>query len=322
MRNLSSAFEASIGNRALALASVGAGASNWHFNAGGDFGPEHARRRCCCGDLAPSRPHLAWACESFAECRVGIESPADRAAERLLARPVSQHPPAPVAIDLRDFQEELQACVALHIASPIIFLATDGSSREDVGSFAVTVQDALNVFAAGDDAEDQTPFRMELQAIVYALRAAASACTDPQLQHLRRCRRLFLAVDCQSAIAAIEGTGGFDYLLLLLEIRHHRRRLLQYGVRAEFIWTPAHGRCATWMPTRGHDPAYLRALNAAADKAANDSMTRRWANSARRAWRQQLALAEKWEWDAVHMVANIADRHHAYLKTLGTRPRE
>ena len=241
------AFEASSDNRALALASVGAGASNWHFNAGGDFGPEHARHRCVCGDLAPSRPHLAWACESFAECRRGIALPEDRAAERLLAKPVPQRPPSPGAIDLLDFQEEIQACVARHLSSPTIFMATDGSSKEDVGSFAVAVQDTLSVCAAGDSAEDQTPFRMELQAIAYALRAAALTCADPQLQHQKRCKRLFLAVDCQSAIAAIEGTGGFDYLLLLLEIRHHRRRLLQYGVRTEFIWTPAHGRWA-------HDP--------------------------------------------------------------------
>ena len=52
------AFAASAGSR---LACVGAGASSWHFNAGGEFDEDHARHSCLCGGRFPSCPHLPHA---------------------------------------------------------------------------------------------------------------------------------------------------------------------------------------------------------------------------------------------------------------------
>ena len=233
---------------------------------------------------APSRPHLAWVCESLAACRAEICPPEDRAAERLLARPVRQLPPPPASIDLQDFQDELADSVVEHLTAPELYVATDGSSRDNVGSFGITIHNARHSFAASDDAEDQTPYRMELLAIIYALKALTTASESSHSQTRRRCRRVFMLVDCQSAIAAVEGIGCFDYLLLLTEASRHRQQLAQLGVNVEFVWAPAHGRCSTWLPRHGLDPAFLRALNHAIDQAANASMLRRWEHSDRRAW--------------------------------------
>ena len=66
----------------VTLACVAAGASTWHFNAGGDFPANHARHLCLCEKRLPSRPHLAWNCPCL-PVEVDLQMPTDRAAERL-----------------------------------------------------------------------------------------------------------------------------------------------------------------------------------------------------------------------------------------------
>ena len=96
------AFAASAESRHVAMACVGAGASSWHFNAGGDFAEDHARHSCLCDARFPSRPHLAWNCPSL-PVPASLQLPTDRAAERLCALPYGCQPPPPPCIDPEGF---------------------------------------------------------------------------------------------------------------------------------------------------------------------------------------------------------------------------
>ena len=126
-------FASAGGDRYLALAAFGAGNTNWHLNAGGEFGLAHPR-------------------QVFRELREGVPLPVNTAEERLCAREVGYYPPAPVALDLADFREQLSEAILGFASEPSLYVATDGST-------------------CGDDLEDQSPFRAELDAIWMALQA-------------------------------------------------------------------------------------------------------------------------------------------------------
>ena len=64
--------------RAIRLAASGSGGDCWFLNAhrdGPGFEPSHARWRCMCGGLHPSRTHLTWVCNAtshFSDLRVTV----------------------------------------------------------------------------------------------------------------------------------------------------------------------------------------------------------------------------------------------------------
>ena len=59
--------------------------------------------------------------------------------------------------------EEVTATVrrTLELHSEVL-IATDGSSKEDIGGFGVVVHTPMQVHSSGDGSEDQDPFRQEL----------------------------------------------------------------------------------------------------------------------------------------------------------------
>ncbi|CAE7303259.1 L96, partial [Symbiodinium sp. CCMP2456] len=143
-------------DRNLILASIGAGTSNWHFNAGGRFDAGRQRHICACGSARPSRPHLVWACPHFRGLRADVQLPENTAQERLFAM------------------------------------------EDGVGSSGVAIQHPDTVAACGDG----------LEAVIAVVQASSPG-------SLVQWRRLFLVVDCQAAIRAIQSNNGFDYALLL-----------------------------------------------------------------------------------------------------------
>ncbi|CAE7354146.1 unnamed protein product, partial [Symbiodinium sp. CCMP2592] len=196
-------------DRELLLASIGAGASNWHYNAGGNFNSDHARHKCACGGTHPSRPHLAWSCTHFQAMRADIQPPAHTAQERLFAMEVGCYPAAPPAIDLQDFKEHLVELLGTFADEQDLFVATDGSSKDGVGSSGIAVQHPDSVAAFGDGLEDQSPYRMEVLALALALEAI-------DIGGVPRYGG--------AAIRAIQGEQGFDYALLLDTIRRYIKR--------------------------------------------------------------------------------------------------
>ena len=257
------AYKEAGNNRELQLAVVGAGASNWHFNAGGNFDPD--RHRCPCGGLRPSRPHLVWNCSHFEGLRGDLAPPRDKAAERLFALPVGRLPRAPACIDAPGFHDELVDAVAGHAHRRRVVVATDGSSKDFVGAMGFAIHEPGCRLAFGDAYEDQQPYRLEVTAIWHLLRAISAAKDRSSGLHPWVCQDVICVVDCESAITAIEGKRDFDLMLVLQDIRHFRQRLLGQGIDVSFVWCPSHGKRPKWAPPLGLDPQTLRELNTAAD---------------------------------------------------------
>ena len=315
-------YEAAGANRNLALASLGAGASNWHFNAGGDFAADHLRHFCACGKARPSRPHLCWNCGHFAPLRGDLSLPCDRGAERLFALPAGRFPPPPVMVDRASFEEDLCEAISAHGHDRVLYLATDGSSKSAVGAMGFAVQRPDCALAFGDDLEDQEPYRLEVTAILYTLKALTAAVASAPSTRPWTCSRVYLVVDCEAALKSIEAGGGFHLAFVLGEIRALRQRLRERGVRVEFLWTPSHGKRPSWKPPTGHSALRLRALNIAADEAAGACMVRRLRGSRRQAWAALVQENTEWEVQAMEAAATIATAYHNFLRTQGTRPRE
>ena len=309
-------------NRGLQLAVVGAGASNWHFNAGGIFDPDHPRHRCPCGGLRPSRPHLVWNCSHFEGLRGDLAPPRDKAAERLFTLPVGRLPRAPACIDASGFHDELVDAVAGHAHRRRLVVATDGSSKDFVGAMGFAIHEPGCRLVFGDAYEDQQPYRLEVTAIWHLLRAISAAKDRSSGLHPWVCQEVICVVDCESAIMAIEGKRDFNLTLVLQDIRHFRQRLLGQGIDVSFVWCPSHGKRPKWAPPLGLDPQTLRELNTAADVVAGQCMQRRRNGSARLVWAQHLETAAEWEYRAVRAVADIAKAYHTHLLQFGARPRE
>ncbi|CAE7621769.1 unnamed protein product, partial [Symbiodinium microadriaticum] len=140
------------------------------------------------------------------------------------------------------FEEDLSAAVAVHYNDPVLYLATDGSSKHAVGAMGFTVQKPSVTFAFADDLEDQESYRLEVTAICYMLRALHSAVLCSTSTRPWTCSKVFFVVDCEAALKAIEAGSGFHLVFVLEEIRALRRLLLHRGVRVEPLWTPSHGK--------------------------------------------------------------------------------
>ena len=167
----------------LDVSATGAGGSCWHYNAGGDFDPQHARWKCICG----KKRHITWNCPGASHLRQRLSLPTNRAAERLLDASCPEKPPAPPALNPGNLfdalLEELQRIMQTH---PAVYLASDGSEDKSVGAFALAL--APFVCSAGNGDEDQTPYKQEL----LAFHLAASCSTWPSSPWTARplCARL------------------------------------------------------------------------------------------------------------------------------------
>ena len=83
-------------------------------------------------------------------------------------------PAAPLEMNLNDFVKSVEEAMHCQLrASTNIYVATDGGSKDDVGAFGVVVTDLS--FASGDGSEDQSPFKQELSAILYAAKGMTQA---------------------------------------------------------------------------------------------------------------------------------------------------
>ena len=290
-----------------------AGGHAWHFNHRGDFGEGHARWKCACGGWRPSRPHITWACDFTNDLRPGIPAPAHRGEERLLAMHLPEQPPAPPGVDLEGLREEIADAIFAALQSqPRIVVASDGSSRLDVASFAVVVNDVQCAFAGGDGLEDQSAYRAELQGLFFALGSTLDA--------VRRGARgeVIVLCDCFSAIQAITNQCG-DVALLAQSVDGFIHEIRSLGVKVHLEWIPSHGKRPDWQPSFEADPGYLRRLNEAADAAAKHSAERRLAGSLRARWDILRARCASWEYQAVQLAASAARKLHHHLMQFGTR---
>ena len=243
--------------------------------------------QCLCGGLWPSRAHLAWACEKTAVCRHEVPLPRERAQERLFAAPIEAYPPAPPAVDLEGFEQD----VADHLEAFFkddaeLFLASDGSAKEGVGAFAIVTAEAS--FGTGDASEDQSAFRNEALALLYITRALQRLPGD-------RRGRVHVLCDCQAALQGVARPGMSALPCIFEEIATNLRNLQSRGIAVSLTWVPAHGRKRHWRPPDGISAELCRDLNDKADAAANCARENRAAHSRRALWHQAFGEATAWE---------------------------
>ncbi|CAE7627834.1 unnamed protein product, partial [Symbiodinium necroappetens] len=209
---------------------------------------------CHCGLAAPSRPHLVWRCPAFPATRALLGRPADRLAERLLARPVPELPAPPVVLDVADFceslAEELQSCSA-----DALVVATDGSSCDHVAAASFAI-DGGRTLSVGLPGEDQGSHKAELYGLVVLIRALLLLSIQGVCH---------VIVDCKALLDAFNGRGTLG--LLVDELCAARSILQSRGLQVVLSWLPSHNKPlpAGWSSPCALAIDRLRALNARSD---------------------------------------------------------
>ena len=291
------------------------GGSAWFLNAGQRFFNSTVQSTCLCGAPQPSRVHLTWCCPLTQDLREGLSPPTDRAQERLFCQPVPVMPPAPHGVDLEDLVGEL----VFHLSRSLrkgcpMYVATDGGSKDDVGSFAIHFEGQSH--GAGTGHEDQSAFRQELNAILFlsrSLRIIADNGVHGQV---------FLVCDCHAAITAIEAPEPKSVCpRLVQEIKSNLQHACVSQLTVSFIWVPSHNKQAKWCPPKGHDAAYLRHINDCADAHCTEVLTRRLQGSLRQRWHAIARNAMRWEYNVIHAAAKAAERLHQHFQRVGARRR-
>ena len=290
--------------RAERFAALACGGTGWHYNARYSL---QTPAQCFCSKLWPSRAHLLWNCPHFADDRADLPLPVNRVEERLLGRPIPEFPPAPEAggqVMQPQFLQLLEQ--AAKDNQDDLLLATDGSSENGIGAFAVACERPRLDLAGADSGEDQTPFRMELLGILSVLEALKLTAYPP--------RHVTILVDCESAMKAVCCPGSSKYCALAAKAKQAGDAARQRGTTWQLVWVPSHGK-PSWTPKSPLQAAACRSLNQAADDAANRLRRDRSVQAARVTWHQQLRQVEKQEMAAVLLSARTSSNLEAFLCT-------
>ena len=212
-------------------------------------------------------------------------------------------------MNLNDFVKSVEEAMHCQLrASTNIYVATDGGSKDDVGAFGVVVTNSDLSFASGDGSEDQSPFKQELNAILYAAKGMTQAAKRGARGHV------YLLTDCQAAILAVQTIDGHTACpCLVRDIRLLLQQASQAGTEHTWIWVPSHGKSPKWTPPPGHCADHLRALNAHADVAAANALSRRLQGSLRQKWHELADAATQWEYQTIHVAAKAAERLHSHF---------
>ena len=307
-KTIFNAMGATLRQRQSALAS---GCSFWSVHGGQRVPDDDPRTECMCGLRYPSRPHLVWACDATADLRVGIAPPVNRVEERLFGKIIPEWPAPPPVVHGHHEAVEFFADCLHHVAcgQRSVFIGVDGSSKHGVATFAAAVHPHPVATVVDVDGEDQSAFRAEVSAIVFALTVLQRFLQDWDFP-----RVVFLISDCKSALdlaLSIESACP----LLAKRIQELLVELKAGGFLIHLSWVPAHGRVAAgWSPPDGLPEAVARGLNHIVDVAANRRMTQRLAGSDRAQWYLALEQATQWEMSVVRAVALCVDRYRTWLQ--------
>ena len=227
-----------------------------------------------------------------------------------MGQPILEYPAAPAADDAgcrraldRLFEQAAEA------GRPELVVATDGSSQDGVGSFAVVCNLPLASAAGADSSEDQSAFRMELRALDLLFAALAGARRPP--------RKLWILVDCEAAIKAICCPATCGLCRLAARVHSAGSLARRRGTTWTLVWVPSHGKKASWAPP----PALpmpsdvCRLLNQYADDEAKRLCRRRHAGSARATWHLALLQAAQREQNTIRVAATASRRLETHLCT-------
>ena len=251
----------------LRQASLPSGGSFWSCHFGQFLLPNDPKSKCMCGLVFPSRAHLVWNCPVTAVLRHNIIPPQNRVEERLFARCISEMPAPPPVRDDHVFDSLCDSLLCIGHQQQLVHVATDGSSKHNVGAWSIVIQGTTHGFAGPLACEDQSSFRCEVEAFLVLLAAILACVGKPG------CPETFVVLsDCQEAIRVVEGASCLSPLLakraheLLIEAKLG-------GVDIQIFWVPAHGRVvSSWIPPPTLSDFECRQLNELADCAAKQVM--------------------------------------------------
>ena len=287
-------------------ACLATGGTAWYHNA------RHGLRAisgqavlCRCGGAWPSRPHITWTCEHTQRLRCNLQLPTERVQERLFGARIQEFPAAPAAGNVQRFVQRLVEVILRAQLSDLLLVATDGSSQDDIGAFAIVVESENEPLACGDSHEDQSPFRQELQAIVFFLHASRVACIHGA--------RIAVLVDCKSAIKAVQSPTNCSAPLLAGRARRDLLHLREQGNIIDFVWVPSHGKKDGWHPPTPLEATKCRRLNQIADEAANKERAARCVDSSRAKWHRAFESAEKQEIAIIRAAAAASKELEEYI---------
>ncbi|CAE6949991.1 unnamed protein product [Symbiodinium sp. CCMP2592] len=292
-------------------AAVASGNSTWHVakRIQGFTQPQV----CPCGLRAPSRAHLTWNCDVLTPVSILGQLPRTRAGERLFAAEVPEFPPAVGGDPWSDAAAALARRLDdVTLSAPEngcgdVLLATDGSSKHQVGSAAVVHGDAH--FVATDNNEDQMPFTCELKA----LRLVSAALLQVTVI---AGRRFCVLSDCQGALDALEDPLQCALPLLAAEVSRNLQSARALGHQVDLAWIPSHGKQQSWKPPASwiFSVPVCRALNDQADRAAETAREAHAARCSRVQWWSQWQAAKEWEMAAIKHSAAAAGALDAHYR--------
>ncbi|OLQ04545.1 hypothetical protein AK812_SmicGene12363 [Symbiodinium microadriaticum] len=263
---------------------------------------------CMCGKMWPSRADLLWTCPALQEVRPVMPAPIDRVEERLCGAPLREFPPAPQVVmrSGRSLSSMLQQAIA---ESPdAITLATDGSSRFDIGSYAIVSEKPPFCYADADEQEDQSPFRMELLALVMLFETLVKCDTLPRL--------VTVFVDCESALKTLAAPGRCGIPLLAQRASDAIKGIRQQNTRVSMHWVPSHGKRPGWCAPAGYAADECRRLNDKADDAARRHCEQRCRGADRQVWAGQLEAAKAREVQVVRFSSLAGTRLEMHLQCM------
>ena len=187
-----------------------------------------------------------------------------------------------------------------------LIAATDGSSFEGVGAFAVVTDQES--FATGDSSEDQSAFRQEALAFLALFRALCTVVPLPA-------GRVTVLYDCAAVVAAIAKARLPSCLACAPSWLHYGQPCKHVVV----MWS-SYGSQAM-ISTLPLCSRFCRSLNALADRAANQARANRWHPSLRRSWFEASRAAHAWELAAIRASAGASEVLKDHLQPLSRRPK-
>ena len=264
----------------------------------------------------PSRAHLCWSCPSTAALRRSIAPPVHSAQERLFAIPLPELPAPPPVLGAEEVREELASVVLLGLLDGSeVFVATDGSEKDDVAAWVVVVPQADCCFSGPCEGQDQSAFRAELEAFRAVL--APLATLAPQAR-LPPGARLCIVSDCQSAIE-VATTGRASSPLLARELHGFVCALAPHLV-VDFQWVPSHDKVKTaFKPDPRVPEGALRDWNGQADVAANAARAAAARRCHRPQWHRPRRDALRWESEALTVLVAAGDAYEEHVNALKAR---
>ena len=287
------------------------GCSYWHAFGRTSVPEDDPRKRCKCGLLIPSRPHIVWNCSAFEACRKQVPAPRDRAQARLFAVVHVEEPKPLVPVDVPELMENLDSLLSGAFDRATAFVATDGSAKHGAATLGIFIPECDQDFGMLVEGEEQTPYAAEVCALVLILQRTLVILKEGE----RWVRRLVLVCDCLSAIETVRDGHG-ERRRLAAECRALLEALSQW-IEVDFVWVPSHGKQSCRF--LGHpeaSEAQLRAWNAKADRIAVWTWEHLAESSARVRWWQHRSAGKVWEAKAIGALSAAAQAYSEFTKAL------